>query len=349
MFDLFAGLGVSPLPECDQPEGRNQAQEIPRLTLLLPVLAARLGGCLLFDRFNQPRTPQMTSVIMLEAPGRHISAPQVSNNAALLAWHRAHGGGVTLVMSGENGSARPAPAWSGNAVIDRALLGDAGNESPHTALIGRILREDPARARAVTFSPRRQLDAALLDRDGTIIQDFHYLTDPESVHILPGAIDGLQRLQSLGMRLVIVTNQSGVGVGAISLEALAAVNQRLVGLLRDAGIEIAGIYICPHKRDAGCDCRKPGLGMARQAEAALGIDLNRVIMVGDKALDLGLGRALGAPTFLVTTGHGRATFAEGAVQPDFLVDGLDAIADICAGEGGFPIPVALPTSLELPS
>jgi histidinol-phosphate phosphatase family protein len=291
----------------------------------------------------------MNSVFMLDSPERHISAFPVSNNAALLAWHRAHGGGMTLVMSGENGAARPAPAWSGVAAIDRALLGDARNPEPHTAQVGRLLQQFPEQCRAVTFAGRRPLDAALLDRDGTIIQDFHYLTDPDSVQILPGAIDGLQRLQRLGVKLVIVTNQSGVGVGAISPEALTSVNHRLVTLLGEAGITISGIYICPHRRDAGCRCRKPGTLMAEQARDDLGIDLDRVLMVGDKALDLGLGRALKAPSFLVTTGHGKATLAEGAVVPDYVVDGLDAIADICEAAAGLPSPVALPTSLELHS
>jgi phosphoglycolate phosphatase-like HAD superfamily hydrolase len=87
--------------------------------------------------------------------------------------------------------------------------------------------------------------------------------------------------------------------------------------------------------------------MARQAEAALGIDLGRVIMVGDKALDVGLGRALEAPTFLVTTGHGSATFAEGKIVPDYLVDGLDAVAAVCENPAGFLVPVALPPTFDL--
>lgn len=311
------------------------------------MLAAPPARCLLFASSNTVTTAEMPLVTMLEPAGRHIPSGPVSDNAALLAWHRAHGGGLTVVVSGDSGAAGPTPAWGGFAAVDSRLLGDAEHRTPDTDLLRQIVRDHPDQCRAVTFVRRRPMDAALLDRDGTIIQDFHYLTDPGSVHLLPGAITGLQRLQGLGMRLVIVTNQSGVGVGAISLDALAAVNQRLLDILRTEGIEIAGIYICPHKRDAGCDCRKPGLGMARQAEAALGIDLTRVIMVGDKALDLGLGHALHAPTFLVTTGHGNATFAKGEVVPDYLVDGLDQVAAVCESAAGFPVAVPLPPTFDL--
>lgn len=288
----------------------------------------------------------MSRITVLEPPQRHIPSASVPDNAALLAWHRAHGGGVTLVMNEGAETVAPAPAWSGYAAIDVELLGDADQRSPDTAAITDLLRRQPALCRAITFPGPTPFSAALLDRDGTIIQDVHYLTDPDRVQLLPGAIDGLQRLQRLGIRLVIVTNQSGVGVGAISPEALAAVNRRVVQLLGDAGIQLAGIYICPHRRDAGCDCRKPGTGMARQAAADLGIDLEHVFVVGDKALDLGLARALAAPAFLVTTGHGEATFASGAVVPDFLVDGLDTVASICEADAGLPVPVALPVTLE---
>lgn len=249
-------------------------------------------------------------------------------------------------MNGDSGLAGPPPAWSGYAAIDVELLGDAESRPPDTSLLATLLKEDPTRCRAVTYPGRRSFDAILLDRDGTIIHDVHYLADPAGVRLLPGAIDGLQRLQRLGLRLVIVTNQSGVGVGSISSEALAAVNHRLVQLLADAGVSVAGIYICPHRRDAGCSCRKPGTALALQASAELGIDLSRVLVVGDKALDLGLARALGAPAYLVTTGHGEATLAAGEIIPDFLVDGLDALAATCEAAAGLPVPVALPITLD---
>lgn len=183
---------------------------------------------------------------------------------------------------------------------------------------------------------------ALLDRDGTIIEDRHYLADPAGVALLPGAAEGLRRLHQLGMRLVVVSNQSGVGAGRITLPQLAAVNQRFREILAAEGIELAGIFNCIHSPDAGCSCRKPADGLARQAEAELGIDLGRVLVAGDKDSDLGLGRRLGAPTFLMLSGEGPATLRSGGPPADYLVEDLHELARICGHPAGLGRPHLTP-------
>lgn len=177
---------------------------------------------------------------------------------------------------------------------------------------------------------------ALLDRDGTINVDRHYLADPAGVELLPGAAAGLRRLQEAGVALVVITNQSGVAAGRITPAALAAVRASLEGLLGEAGVRLTGTYACIHAPDDGCACRKPSDRLAHQAATDHGLDLGRAIVIGDKASDLALGHRLGVPTFLVTSGYGQATLAAREVLPDFLVDNLEAMARICTHPAGVP-------------
>lgn len=175
-------------------------------------------------------------------------------------------------------------------------------------------------AAAQHFFPVENTGAVLLDRDGTLIVERHYLADPAGVELLPGAAEGLRRMRELGLRLVVVTNQSGIARGYLDEATLAAIHARMESLLAAEGVVLDGIFHCPHLPDAGCGCRKPLTGMAEQGARALGFSLSRSFMVGDKACDIGLGRRLGVPTVLVTTGYGarelEAGVAADAVAPD---------------------------------
>ena len=144
----------------------------------------------------------------------------------------------------------------------------------------------------------------LLDRDGTVIEDKHYLHDPDEVELLPGAVAGLSRMRDLGFGLILVTNQSGVGRGYFTHDQVRAVNERLAGMLAEHGLEFDGIFYCPHEPEKECDCRKPAPGLVIQAAATLQFDPTESYMIGDKACDVGLGRAVGATTILVRTGKG---------------------------------------------
>jgi D-glycero-D-manno-heptose 1,7-bisphosphate phosphatase len=167
----------------------------------------------------------------------------------------------------------------------------------------------------------------LLDRDGTLIVERHYLSRPEDVQLLPGALAGLQRLRQLGLGLVVITNQSGIGRGYFDQAALDAVHARLRQLLQDGGVHLDGIYVCPHGPEDGCACRKPATGLVRQAAAELGFEPAEAFVIGDKASDVEMGRRLGATTLLVRTGYGRE-HEQGKVQADFVVDDLGAVAEV---------------------
>jgi D-glycero-D-manno-heptose 1,7-bisphosphate phosphatase len=168
----------------------------------------------------------------------------------------------------------------------------------------------------------------LLDRDGTLMHDRHYLADPAGIEILPGVVEGLKRLRHAGLGLVVVTNQSGVGRGYFDTAAVDRVNRKLVELLSNDGIELAGVYYCPHVEADECRCRKPRPGMAEQAASELGFELGESFVVGDREPDLGLGRAIGATTFLVRTGGGRRAETEHGHLADYVVDGMAEAAAI---------------------
>lgn len=135
--------------------------------------------------------------------------------------------------------------------------------------------------------------AAFLDRDGAIIVDKNYLSDPDGVKLLPGAVEGLRLLQAAGYLLIIVTNQSGIGRGMFSAQDAEAVNERLSHILESRGVHITATYYCPHAPTDNCDCRKPNPGMFVQAAREHGIDLPKSVTIGDKESDVMAGQAAG--------------------------------------------------------
>ena len=167
-----------------------------------------------------------------------------------------------------------------------------------------------------------------LDRDGTVIAERHYLSDPEQVELLEGAADGLRRLRALGLGLVLVTNQSAVGRGYFDLARLEEIHRRLRELLDAEGVALDGIYYCPHTPDAGCACRKPRPEMLRAAARELGFDPAQAFVVGDKECDVELGRGVGATTLLVRTGYGARLADEGKASADYVVDDLTEAARV---------------------
>lgn len=169
--------------------------------------------------------------------------------------------------------------------------------------------------------------AVFLDRDGTVIEDADYLDDPGDIALIEGAEESLRRLRSAGWTLVVVTNQSGIARGRFSVqryhEVAAALGRRLLG----AGCEIDATCFCPHHPDHSgpCGCRKPKPGMLMAAAAALGIDLSRSFMVGDKVSDVQAGLAAGCAPILVRTGYGRRAEAEADLPPGTPV--VDSIVE----------------------
>jgi D-glycero-D-manno-heptose 1,7-bisphosphate phosphatase len=174
---------------------------------------------------------------------------------------------------------------------------------------------------------------ALLDRDGTIIAERHYLATPDGVELLPGAVEGLRRLAALGIGLVVVSNQSGLSRGYFDQVTLDAIHERLRELLAQGGVTLDGIYVCPHTEEHACDCRKPRPGLVRQAAAELGFDPAEAFVLGDKACDVDLGRAVGATTVLLRTGYGQRMPAEVHARADYVVDDLREAAEVVLRHG----------------
>lgn len=152
------------------------------------------------------------------------------------------------------------------------------------------------------------LRCIFLDRDGVVNVERHYVHRIEDFEFVPGTPEAIRRLNDAGWKVVVVTNQSGIGRGLYT----EADYQRLTAHIRDElariGAHVDAFHHCPHTPDwnppHGCDCRKPLPGLIRQAQLALGLDLRNAVLVGDKRSDIEAGRAAGVPScFLVESGH----------------------------------------------
>lgn len=158
----------------------------------------------------------------------------------------------------------------------------------------------------------------ILDRDGTVIEDKGYLSDPAGVVLTTHAIEGLHALLKAGAVPVVITNQSGIARGYFPAAAVDAIHARLDELLKQHDLAIKAYLVCPHAPDAGCDCRKPGAALALRAAADTGLDLSDAYVIGDKLSDTGLAAAIGATGLLVLTGEG-SRHADGARRKGFAV------------------------------
>lgn len=134
----------------------------------------------------------------------------------------------------------------------------------------------------------------ILDRDDTILDDPGYLSDPRDLAFLPGAVEGLKAFASAGWPLVVISNQSGLGRGLFSQVQLDAVTKCFQEELGRHGIQLQGIYYCPHSPQEVCACRKPQPGLAQRAALDLDLDLHQAVVVGDRLSDIQLGHTIDA-------------------------------------------------------
>jgi histidinol-phosphate phosphatase family protein len=146
------------------------------------------------------------------------------------------------------------------------------------------------------------VDGVLCDRDDTLVVDVPYNGDPDRVVPLPGVASGLARLRAAGIRLAIVSNQSGVAHGLLTPAQVDAVNRRVVELLGP----FTAVLWCPHSPHDGCACRKPAPGMVHRAARALGVSVERCAVIGDTGADVEAARAAGARGVLVPRARTRA-------------------------------------------
>jgi D-glycero-D-manno-heptose 1,7-bisphosphate phosphatase len=167
--------------------------------------------------------------------------------------------------------------------------------------------------------------AVIFDRDGTLIAERHYLSDPAQVELLPRVPEALRRLAKAGFLLVVATNQSGIARGYFDRARLEQIHKRMGELLAAEDVFLDGIYVCPHAPGDHCECRKPRPALVAAAATELGFDPKEAWVIGDKPCDIDLGRGVGAKTIMVRTGYGASWEAGGYVDADHVVeDALDA-------------------------
>ncbi|WP_046115579.1 D-glycero-alpha-D-manno-heptose-1,7-bisphosphate 7-phosphatase [Aquincola tertiaricarbonis] len=174
--------------------------------------------------------------------------------------------------------------------------------------------------------------AVFLDKDGTLVEDVPWNVDPALLRFTPQALPALQRLAAAGYLLVIVTNQSGLATGRFTAAEFGVLQQALLQRLREeAGIEIAGLYLCPHAPAPDgstlCDCRKPQPGMLLQAAQAHDIDLANSWMVGDILNDVEAGRRAGCRTVLLDRGGETEWLLTPMRTPHHVCEDLASAAD----------------------
>jgi histidinol-phosphate phosphatase family protein len=156
-----------------------------------------------------------------------------------------------------------------------------------------------------------------LDRDGTIVNDPGYLSDPAALELLPDAARAVAALNAAGARVVLVTNQSGIARGLMTRATVDAIHDELRRQLRVEGATLDGVYLCPHlpaelvpRGVTPCRCRKPGVALVERARQELGLRGEPEVVVGDKLTDVRMARTLGVPAVLVRTGCGADSVRE---------------------------------------
>lgn len=178
---------------------------------------------------------------------------------------------------------------------------------------------------------RAERRAVLIDKDGTLVVDVPFNIDPARLEFTPGAVEALRLLQDDGFAIVIVTNQPGIGLMRFSRKDFAVLERALLGRLAEAGVRIESLYLCPHRADERCLCRKPAPGLLLQATRALGLDLHRSWMIGDILDDVEAGHRAGCRTVLLDVGSETEWRRSPMRTPDLVCpDLLDAARRIVA-------------------
>jgi D-glycero-D-manno-heptose 1,7-bisphosphate phosphatase len=179
------------------------------------------------------------------------------------------------------------------------------------------------------LGPAAKRRFVLIDRDGTINEEVGHLSAAEDLRLIPGSAGAIRRLRASGFGVVVVTNQAEVGCGLLSPEGLDRIEARLHELLGAEGAAVEAVLHCPHAPADGCGCRKPKPGMAVEAARRFSFDVSEAVVVGDHAGDVAMGRAIGASTFLVLTGHGARQLEQ--VEREGLADHV--VADLSEAVG----------------
>jgi D-glycero-D-manno-heptose 1,7-bisphosphate phosphatase len=179
--------------------------------------------------------------------------------------------------------------------------------------------------------------AVFVDRDGVISEEVGYIGDSEDFRLIPHSAEAVKLINQSGLKIIAITNQSGVARGYFSEEMLGHIHRKMEKLLSDQGAFLDGIYYCPHHPEATvqayrmeCDCRKPATGLLIQASKEHSIDVSSSYLVGDKRTDIECAHRAGAKGILVLTGYGKDELRKfnsaASEQPEYVAaDLLDAV------------------------
>ncbi|MGE5172064.1 MAG: D-glycero-beta-D-manno-heptose 1,7-bisphosphate 7-phosphatase [Rudaea sp.] len=160
----------------------------------------------------------------------------------------------------------------------------------------------------------------VLDRDGVINHDSEqFIKSPDEWRPIPGSLEAIARLNHAGYRVVVATNQSGVGRGLLDFATLNAIHEKMHRALGQVGGRIDAIFFCPHTADARCECRKPRAGMLQEIGVRFNVDMAGVPCVGDGLRDLQAADAVGAQPMLVLTGKGEKTLRQGGFPANTVI------------------------------
>jgi D-glycero-D-manno-heptose 1,7-bisphosphate phosphatase len=175
----------------------------------------------------------------------------------------------------------------------------------------------------------------VLDRDGVINHDSdQFIKSPDEWRPIPGSLEAIARLHHGGFRVVVATNQSGVGRGLLDMSTLTAIHEKMHKAIAAVGGRLDAVFFCPHTADSRCECRKPRAGMLQEIGRRFNVDLGGVPCVGDGLRDLEAAASVGAQPILVLTGKGEKTLHDGGFPPNTVIfpDLAFAASALLAGE-----------------
>ena len=183
------------------------------------------------------------------------------------------------------------------------------------------------------------MNVVFLDRDGVINKfpgDGNYVTKVKDFHLIPGTVEAIRALTESGHKIFVISNQAGVGKGVYSLDKLKRIDRQMVRCVEAAGGKIRKSFYCTHRSDAGCDCRKPGIGLLKKALKSLNKTIahaRKAFFVGDTEGDIKTGHNAGCKTIFVLSGReGRQKMRAWDVKPDYIVRDLSAAAEVIQNE-----------------
>jgi len=175
----------------------------------------------------------------------------------------------------------------------------------------------------------------ILDRDGVVnVDSDQFIKHPDEWKPIPGSLEAIAQLNQAGYRVVIATNQSGVGRGLFDMVTLNAIHEKMMNALSQVGGRVEAIFFCPHAANIGCDCRKPAIGMFVEISQRYSIPLSQVPCIGDSLRDLQAAESAGAQPILVMTGKGERTIAAGGLPKNTRIfdDLAEAVRTLIAEE-----------------